>query len=318
MAVNESEAHNGPDFDGTVKRDLRGSYDAISEAVTGRNAAGWTYWLHAGVAAAEDRSDPISSGRRRWGSLHADFARLPAELFGPDDLDGAVVMEVGCGRGGNLLAASRWFEPRILIGLDLSGVAAKWVGAALGARGVRGIQGDAEHLPVRPRALDALICIESAAHYPDRVRFYAEVADHLRAGGRFYYAEGMPHHHLDPVLEALALAGLGPVRTADVSSRVAAHWRRTVETRSRGDRRARSMEADEQAQVGGVETSALGQFLLSEDMGYYLMVLERSDRPNRADEVPEVTRELLAGDGDFARGIMEAFSRGSWLDGGSG
>lgn len=301
--------------DNGVKSDLMASYDAISGAVNGRNAAGWTFWLHAGVAAAEDRSDPISSGRRRWGALHADFARLPAHLFGDDDLDGARVLEVGCGRGGNLLAASRWFQPRVLIGLDLSGVAAKWVGGALGDAGVVGVQGDAEYLPIRANGIDAVVCVESAAHYPDRIRFYSEVASVLPPGGVFYYAEGMPHSHLAPVAEALELAGFDLDRCDDLSDRVAAHWRRTVDARRRGHRRdAPAMKSDELAQVGGDENSALGQFLVSESMGYYLMALHRSDRADRSDSVPLATRSLLRGDGVFARDIMDAFSRGSWLD----
>jgi SAM-dependent methyltransferase len=217
--------------------------------------------------------------------------------------------------GGNLLAASRWFQPRVLIGLDLSGVAAKWVGGALGDAGVVGVQGDAEYLPIRANGIDAVVCVESAAHYPDRIRFYSEVASVLPPGGVFYYAEGMPHSHLAPVAEALELAGFDLDRCDDLSDRVAAHWRRTVDARRRGHRRdAPAMKSDELAQVGGDENSALGQFLVSESMGYYLMALHRSDRADRSDSVPLATRSLLRGDGVFARDIMDAFSRGSWLD----
>jgi SAM-dependent methyltransferase len=293
-----------------VKRRLRSAYDAVSESVADRGDRGWR-WLHAGVAAPGPGDDVVDTPLR-WGPINADHARLTAELIGPTELDGADLLEAGCGRGGNLMACRRWFALRRSVGLDLSGAALRSVASGLGEREVRAVHGDAEQLPFAPGSFDAVLCIESAAHYPDRLAFFAEVARVLRPDGWFLYAESLDEASRAAVGRALTAAGLDLTFHADVGPRVRRHWAAVSATLS--DREAvQAMTADERATVGPGADSALGRLLSDGENGYHLMRWRRADRPAAPGTVRPEDLALVNPGGDHAAGIIEAYGQGSWV-----
>jgi SAM-dependent methyltransferase len=296
--------------DQEVKARLRSAYDAVSQSVSDRGDRGWR-WLHAGVAPAEP-GDEVIETPLRWGPINADHARLTAELIGPTDLGGADLLEAGCGRGGNLMACRRWFDLRRCVGLDLSGEALKAVAVGLGEREVRAVHGDAELLPFASRSFDAVLCVESAAHYPDRLGFFAEVARALRPDGWFLYAESLDEDTRAAVNRALVACGLDLEFHADVGSRVRRHWA-AVSAALSDTGAVRDMGEPERATVGPGADSALGRLLSDGRNGYHLMRWRRSDRAPEPRSVPGDALALVNPGGDHAAGIIEAYGQGSWL-----
>lgn len=293
-----------------VKARLQDAYDAFSTSVAEQGGKGWR-WLHAGVAAPQP-GDQVIETPLRWGPINADHARLTAELIGPTDLDGADLLESGCGRGGNLMACGRWFALRRCVGLDLSGVAARSVAASLGHRGVRAVHGDAETLPFASRRFDAVLCVESAGHYPDRLAFFAEVARVLRPGGWFLYAESLDDASLGAVQRALAACGLDLEFHADVGARVQRHWL-AVSAALADTRAVGAMSAGERAAVGPGADSDLGRLLSDGRNGYHLMRWRRSDRAPAPGEVAPGDIALVNPGGDHAAAIIEAYGQGTWV-----
>lgn len=291
-----------------VKSRLRSAYDDVSRSVSGRGTRGWR-WLHAGVAPAGP-DDEVIDTPLRWGPVNADHARLTAELIGPTDLDGADLLEAGCGRGGNLMACGRWFALRRSVGLDLAGEALRSL-ADLGDRGVRAVHGDAEDLPFAEDSFDALLCIESAAHYPDRLRFFGEVARVLRSGGWFLYAESLDEPARAAIGRTLTACGLDLAFHADVGPRVRRHWEAVSATLAQTDA-VREMSGDERATVGPGTDSALGRLLSDGQNGYHLMRWQRQDRPPAPEAVTAEDLALVNPGGDHAAGIIEAYGQGSW------
>lgn len=283
-----------------VKARLRSAYDDVSRSVA--DDRGWR-WLHAGVAPPAPEDEVVETPLR-WGPINADHARLTAELIGPTDLTGADVLEAGCGRGGNLMACRRWFPLGRCVGLDLSGVALRAV-AHLGAPAVHG---DAELLPFAPRSFDAVLCIESAAHYPDRLAFFNEVARVLRPGGWFLYAESSDEPTRAAVGRALTAGGLDLRFHADVGDRVRRHWAGVSAALADA---VETMAGDERDHVGPGTDSALGRLLSDGRNGYHLMRWQRSERTTT--EVDPGDLALVNPGGDHAAGIIEAYGRGAWL-----
>jgi SAM-dependent methyltransferase len=293
-----------------VKARLAKAYDDISLALPTRRRGGWR-WLHAGVAPAEGPEEVIETPLR-WGPVNADHARLTAELIGHTPLDGADLVEVGCGRGGNLMACARWFDLRRCVGLDLSGAAVAAVADALGDRGVRAVHGDAEALPFTDDAVDALLCVESAGHYPNRLTFFSEAARIVRPGGWLLYAESLDEPTLGAVQRALGHCGFDLTFHADVGPRVRRHWA-SVSASPAGRRARAAMADDERDVVGPGGASELGRLLSDGQAGYHLMRWRRADRAVDLAAVAAADRRRVDPGGDGAAAIIESYGRGSWV-----
>ena len=292
------------------KARLRDAYDAFSRSVADQGGRGWR-WLHAGVAAPQP-GDEVVETPLRWGPINADHARLTAELIGPTDLDGADLLESGCGRGGNLMACQTWFTLGRCVGLDLSGEAAAAVAATLGRRGVRAVHGDAEDLPFARRRFDAVLCVESAGHYPDRLGFFAEVARVLRPDGWFLYAESMDEPMRGAVGRALEACGFTLGFHADVGDRVRRHWQ-GVSAALADSTAVGAMTDDERAAVGPGTDSDLGRLLSDGRNGYHLMRWQRTTDDPAPGSVAADDVALVNPGGDHAAAIIEAYGRGTWV-----
>ena len=101
--------------------------------------------------------------------------------------DGAEVLEVGCGFGGNLAVLDERIEGGRLVGLDVGepqlALARERV-QGRGANHLSWIEGDAVALPLPDAAFDRLLAVECAFHFASRRAFLAEAARVLRPEGR--------------------------------------------------------------------------------------------------------------------------------------
>src|SRR5512139_1125174 len=101
---------------------------------------------------------------------------------------GAIVLDLGCGKGTTSMFLVRHFEARV-IALDL------WTGATFldrkfSARGYRDrivpLQMDiTERLPFADEYFDAIFCMNSLSFYGGSVGFLEHLLKHLKQGGQF-------------------------------------------------------------------------------------------------------------------------------------
>lgn len=120
---------------------------------------------------------------------------------------GAKVLEIGCGDGGGAGIFARLFRPGLYHGLDVDPAMVK-VAAGRRAKSALGrfalfVQGDAERLPYRDGAFDAVVNFGIIHHLPDWRRGVAEVARVLRPGGTFYFEEIYPPLYANPVFRVM-------------------------------------------------------------------------------------------------------------------
>lgn len=105
--------------------------------------------------------------------------------------DGEAVVDLGCGRGGDVLRAAALVGPSgVVIGVDGSDamIAAAHARAAEAPR-VRFVRGDLAAVPLPAGHADVVISNCAINHAPDKAAVYREIHRLLRPGGRFVVAD---------------------------------------------------------------------------------------------------------------------------------
>ena len=150
-----------------------------------------------------------------------DSAQLTLEVVGDTDLSGRV-LEVGCGRGGNLWLLHRLLGARHIIGVDLVPRAVAFARHDARAEHHLFVAGDAELLPIASAGVDVVLSVESSSTYAAPERFLREVARVLRPGGTFLHADLLPTGIVTALRRACTALGLEEIHHRDISANVAA------------------------------------------------------------------------------------------------
>ena len=150
-----------------------------------------------------------------------DSAQLTLEVVGDTDLSGRV-LEVGCGRGGNLWLLHRLLGARHLVGVDLVPRAVAFTRRDTRAEHHLFLAGDAELLPIASASVDVVLSVESSSTYAEPERFFREVARLLRPGGTFLHADLLPTELVAAVRRVCADLGFEETHHRDISANVAA------------------------------------------------------------------------------------------------
>ncbi len=108
---------------------------------------------------------------------------------------GAVIMEIGCGRGAGARLIFKNFQPVLLIAQDLDIDMIQKAKRYLTAIEINEISlsvADAIHIPVKDRAIDAIFVFGVLHHVPDWQAALLEIERVLKPGGVLYIEELYP------------------------------------------------------------------------------------------------------------------------------
>jgi SAM-dependent methyltransferase len=171
--------------------------------------------MYARVATAPDGPFHFHRGPQyavdRLGYEAAELATLPADVTAsfagvgnPHALgripEGAVVLDIGCGAGTDLLLAARRAGPRgRAIGVDMTEAMRRRAAAGAAACGLVNVDlrdGDATALPVDDRSIDVVISNGVLNLVPDKRHALAEIARVLKPSGRAQVADIVIGEHL--------------------------------------------------------------------------------------------------------------------------
>ncbi len=216
-----------------------------------------------------------------------DSALLLFQVVGEADLTGATVLEVGCGRGGNLGLLMEHYDVGRVFGTDIAFNSMAYCTDRYPAERARFFQADAQFVPVRTGSVDAVLNVESSGCYPDVERFFRDVSRVLRPGGWFLYADLMARTFVDRYREVFTALGLDVVGEKDVTPNVAESRRLRAE-------RQRLAFGDGKAPEGmeewvGADGSTLNDVLTGGKGAYHVFRCRRSDR--EADPAQQFTDE---------------------------
>jgi len=156
------------------------------------------------------------------GFPNQDSAQLLFQVVGDTDLSGARVVEVGCGRGGNLWLLRRHYRTRSVTGVDIAFRSMAFAKGSIPDDDAQFTVGDAEHVPLAAGSADAVLSVETSCTYPDIELFFREVARLLRPHGHFLYTDLIHVDLIDPFVEVLASLGLELDHRRDITANVAA------------------------------------------------------------------------------------------------
>ncbi len=140
-------------------------------------------------------------------ALSANSVKLIIEAVGDCDLTNCRILDIGCGRGGNIEVMAEYFNPAELIGMDLSSGAVSFCNANNTRSNAHFLEGDAEKLPFGDNMFDMITNIESSHNYPDMLAFYTEVCRVLKKDGYFIYSDLLPSDMTDDYLSVLQEMG---------------------------------------------------------------------------------------------------------------
>ncbi len=108
---------------------------------------------------------------------------------------GAIVLEVGCGRGAGAYLIKKKFQPGLLQAMDLDIQMIRRAPKYLSPEqrvGISFYAGDVIRLPYRNETLDAIFGFGVLHHVPDWQRALAEIARVLKPGGNYFFEELYP------------------------------------------------------------------------------------------------------------------------------
>jgi SAM-dependent methyltransferase len=168
----------------------------------------------------------VPNGNEQYAAMEPDdiwninSVKLLLEAVGGTAVRKRDVIDIGCGRGGNITALYKYFKPNSIVGLDVCPANIVYCCAKNRLSEASFLVGDAENIPFADESFDVVLNMESAHAYPNRVRFYEEVYRILRPEGAFLYTELMPAEQVERNVSLLEEAGLSVIRNHDVTSNV--------------------------------------------------------------------------------------------------
>ena len=134
---------------------------------------------------------------------------------------GMKLLEVSCGRAGGLNAILTKAPEIDATGLDVAQSAIDFCRRTYGENDrLRFVQGSALELPFPDATFDVLLNVEASNDYPDRARFFREVARVLKPDGVLLYADTMKQGRREGMEQELTSAGFR-AEFRDITSNVA-------------------------------------------------------------------------------------------------
>jgi ubiquinone/menaquinone biosynthesis C-methylase UbiE/uncharacterized protein YbaR (Trm112 family) len=191
-------------------------YTMVDDALTQAGTAPYASFLNYGYAPTnKPRRSSMEPAKY---AFNRNSICLLYEIIGEIGLQGMDILDVGCGRGGNVATVAEEFSPGTIIGIDLC-VASIAHCARVHDQGWF-CAGDAENLPFRDAVFDVVLNVETSHAYPTINRFFDGVRRVLRQGGHFLYGDLFPVDLMSRHKDYLQTIGFELLREDDITQNV--------------------------------------------------------------------------------------------------
>jgi len=190
----------------SIKTVVQTFYNSVNQHLNHSGFGQYSTFLNWGYV--PDGSPEFSAIELPKRCLNKNCLKLILELVGDVDLNGRDVLEVGCGRGGNIQALNRFFKVKSFTGLDITPASIAFCKENLANERCHFIQEDAENLPFVDESFDVVINVESSNAYPDIEKFYDRVSRVLKTQGYFLYTDILKTEKFPAYLDYLKHQGL--------------------------------------------------------------------------------------------------------------
>ena len=218
----------GSAIDVAAKQTHREFYNDVSRRLEQSGVGGASFFLNYGYVSLGLGDEARFEVPDRV--FNRNSVRLAFELVGDAELQNRRVLDVGCGRGGNVALMAETFGAEA-VGVDLAPEAVAFC-RKTHQHGARFEVGDAEHLPFDDAAFQVVTNVESSHTYPNLRAFYAEVRRVLEPEGRFLYTDLLPVERWMEVRVLLPALGLKIENERDITANVLASCDAIAATRA--------------------------------------------------------------------------------------
>ncbi|WP_270168446.1 class I SAM-dependent methyltransferase [Paenibacillus sp. SYP-B4298] len=199
------------------KEDEIRDYSEISNSLALSGIGRFATFLNYGYVSQGNEQHAVIEPDDVW---NRNSVKLLLEAVGRTAIRERQVIDIGCGRGGNIAALYKYFKPLSIVGLDICPANIAYCSAKSRMVEAFYLVGDAENIPFADESFDVVLNMESAHAYPNRSRFYEEVYRIMRVGGVFLYTELMLADQVAQNVRLLEEAGLSVIRNQDVTLNV--------------------------------------------------------------------------------------------------
>ncbi|MBO3461244.1 class I SAM-dependent methyltransferase [Aetokthonos hydrillicola Thurmond2011] len=211
-----------------VKDTVKTFYNSINDHLNTSGFGEYSTFLNWGYVS--DGSPDFSKVELPERCLNKNCLKLILEVVGDCDLTGRDILEVGCGRGGNIQTLDKFFKPKGLTGIDITPASIAFCKKYLETERRRFLEGDAEALPFENETFDVVINVESSNAYPNLFNFYSHVSRVLKPGGYFLYTDLIKTELIEDCIQYLAKCGLVLEINRDITSNVLLSRQETAAT----------------------------------------------------------------------------------------
>lgn len=202
----------------TVKEKVKNIYRNMSRYYEEKKMSKAIVFLNQGYVPNDNKQYAVITTEHIL--LNKNCVKMLLEVIGNVDLNDLKICDIGCGKGGNITNISKYFNPSLILGIDISIENIKFcVKNSKNNKNVFCV-GDAEALPFKRDFFDVILNIESSYNYPDKYLFYKEVAKVLKMQGYFLYADFFDTSELAHMEEFLFKSGFSILRNQDITSNV--------------------------------------------------------------------------------------------------
>ena len=143
--------------DAALKASQAANFDNLNEVVADSKFDRHLRFFNFGYRPLGD-GEPVGP-RLGPGFPNQDSAQLLFQVIGPTDLTGARVVEVGCGRGGNLWLLRRHFGTAEVIGADIAYKSVAFCRRSMPEPDAQFVVADAERVPVGTALVDPFVAV---------------------------------------------------------------------------------------------------------------------------------------------------------------
>lgn len=207
------------------KSAVQGVYDSINRTLEKKGISRFSTFINWGYVASD------KAGSSGFQGVNESFVHLLREIVGTMSLGGKDVLEVGCGRGGNVNELCKNYGASSVVGIDLTSSNIEFCHKNNRYKQAYYCIGDAEELPIQSGCCDYVLNVESSHLYPRIERFFYESHRVLKPEGALLYADIMNASdvaHYDELWEKL---GFFKALDRDITGNVLLSGEQSLSTR---------------------------------------------------------------------------------------
>lgn len=200
------------------KEKAKSQFITVAKSLEGNSFNKFIRFLNYGyIPNAEQKPD----NRLKKGVFNRNQLQLLFELIGESELKGKTILDVGCGRGGNLQAISKYYQPKQMIGMDIAEASIQFCHERYSSiKHLNFIVADAEKIPFHSKCFDVVTNIESSYAYPNIYSFYDSVFNVLKNNGDFLYTDIFDVKKIESLEKYLEKIGFIRIRDIDITANV--------------------------------------------------------------------------------------------------